>query len=162
MDVFPFYCFYKWNHGQYNLTLTPVSGRSSHWLISIPGYKYTMKTKEHSEQLWGFEELFWHNGVGNTLWSSWGGHWQSHTLYKLDYINFCVENAVPTRTVQCFSNNKPWTPLVCTPCMLLHPLLHPPSYNSQLAVNLHIHCTSFPMPYPPAWSPCFWGTSWSA
>ena len=25
-----------------------------------------------------------------------------------DYINFCVENTVPTRTVQCFSNNKPW------------------------------------------------------
>lgn len=25
-----------------------------------------------------------------------------------DYINFCVENAVPTRTVHCFSNNKPW------------------------------------------------------
>jgi len=25
-----------------------------------------------------------------------------------DYINFCVENIVPTRTVRCFSNNKPW------------------------------------------------------
>ena len=25
-----------------------------------------------------------------------------------DYINFCVENTVPTRTVRCFSNNKPW------------------------------------------------------
>ena len=25
-----------------------------------------------------------------------------------DYINFCVENTVPTRTVRYFSNNKPW------------------------------------------------------
>ncbi|KAI5086634.1 hypothetical protein C0J45_23309 [Silurus meridionalis] len=25
-----------------------------------------------------------------------------------DYINFCVENTVPTRTVRCFPNNKPW------------------------------------------------------
>ena len=25
-----------------------------------------------------------------------------------DYINFCVDNTVPTRTVQCFSNSKPW------------------------------------------------------
>lgn len=26
----------------------------------------------------------------------------------MGYINFCVDNTVPTRTVQCFSNNKPW------------------------------------------------------
>ncbi|KAF7644468.1 hypothetical protein LDENG_00221520 [Lucifuga dentata] len=26
----------------------------------------------------------------------------------MDYINFCVENTVPTRKVWCFSNNKPW------------------------------------------------------
>lgn len=25
-----------------------------------------------------------------------------------DFINFSVENTVPTRKVQCFSNNKPW------------------------------------------------------
>lgn len=25
-----------------------------------------------------------------------------------DYMNFCEENTVPTRTVRCFSNNKPW------------------------------------------------------
>ncbi|KAI5104598.1 hypothetical protein C0J45_6224 [Silurus meridionalis] len=25
-----------------------------------------------------------------------------------DFINFCVENTVPTRTVLCFPNNKPW------------------------------------------------------
>ncbi|KAK7913293.1 hypothetical protein WMY93_013504 [Mugilogobius chulae] len=25
-----------------------------------------------------------------------------------DYINFCFENTVPSRTVRCFSNNKPW------------------------------------------------------
>lgn len=32
----------------------------------------------------------------------------SLTQYITDYINFYVENTVPTRTVQCFSNNKPW------------------------------------------------------
>jgi len=26
----------------------------------------------------------------------------------MDYINFCVESTVPTRTVRCFSNGKPW------------------------------------------------------
>lgn len=25
-----------------------------------------------------------------------------------DYINFCVENIVPTREVHCFPNNKLW------------------------------------------------------
>ena len=25
-----------------------------------------------------------------------------------DYINFCLENTVPTKTVWCFSKNKPW------------------------------------------------------
>jgi len=25
-----------------------------------------------------------------------------------DYINICVESTVPTRTVRCFSNGKPW------------------------------------------------------
>ena len=30
----------------------------------------------------------------------------SHTC--TDYINFCLENTVPTRKVQCFSNNKLW------------------------------------------------------
>ena len=26
----------------------------------------------------------------------------------MDYINFCVNNTVPTRTVQCFSNSNSW------------------------------------------------------
>nr|XP_054598774.1 uncharacterized protein LOC129163848 [Nothobranchius furzeri] len=26
----------------------------------------------------------------------------------IDYINFCVVNIIPTRTVRCFANNKPW------------------------------------------------------
>ena len=30
------------------------------------------------------------------------------TDYITDYINFCVENTVPTRTLQYFPNNKPW------------------------------------------------------
>ncbi|XP_013889486.1 RNA-directed DNA polymerase from mobile element jockey, partial [Austrofundulus limnaeus] len=30
------------------------------------------------------------------------------THFITDYVNFCVENTVPTRTVRCFSNNKPW------------------------------------------------------
>ena len=32
----------------------------------------------------------------------------SLTTYITDYINFCVENTVPTRKVGCFPNNKPW------------------------------------------------------
>ncbi|TWW74048.1 hypothetical protein D4764_14G0000490 [Takifugu flavidus] len=30
------------------------------------------------------------------------------TTCIMDYINFCVENTVPTRKVRCFPNNKPW------------------------------------------------------
>lgn len=26
----------------------------------------------------------------------------------MDYFNICVDNAIPTGTVLCFSNNKPW------------------------------------------------------
>lgn len=25
-----------------------------------------------------------------------------------DYMNFCVENTVPTRSIHCYANNKPW------------------------------------------------------
>lgn len=32
----------------------------------------------------------------------------SLTCCITDYIHFCVESIVPTRTVRCFSNNKPW------------------------------------------------------
>lgn len=24
------------------------------------------------------------------------------------YLHFCINNVVPTKTVRCFSNNKPW------------------------------------------------------
>jgi len=30
------------------------------------------------------------------------------TEFVTDYINFSVENIIPTRTVKCFPNNKPW------------------------------------------------------
>src|SRR4029434_8311483 len=55
---------------------TPVSGRSIHCLISIPGNRYTMKTIEHSKQL--REEVIEKSGEGykkmskalNIPWSS--------------------------------------------------------------------------------------------
>lgn len=30
------------------------------------------------------------------------------TNYTTDYLNFCMDIVVPTRTVRCFPNNKPW------------------------------------------------------
>ena len=32
----------------------------------------------------------------------------SHLCCITDYINFCMENTVPTGKIQCFSNTKPW------------------------------------------------------
>lgn len=32
----------------------------------------------------------------------------SMTQCITDYVNFCVENTVPSKLVQCFPNSKPW------------------------------------------------------
>ncbi len=37
----------------------------------------------------------------------WGGHRQYDDCIT-DYITFCVENTISTKTMQCFPNNKPW------------------------------------------------------
>ena len=48
----------------------------------------------------------------STVWEelcvSHGEDIDSETDCIMDYINFCVDNTVPTRTVRCFSYSKPW------------------------------------------------------
>ena len=71
-----------------------------------PAQKKSVKewTDEASERLRDcFQTTDW-----ETLCSSHGEVINSLTHCITDYINFCVENTVPTRRVRCFSNNKPW------------------------------------------------------
>ncbi len=32
----------------------------------------------------------------------------THTIVVSDYIKFCVESVIPTKTYKMFPNNKPW------------------------------------------------------
>ncbi|XP_077458140.1 uncharacterized protein LOC144075198 [Stigmatopora argus] len=50
-----------------------------------------------------FETTDW-----EVLCNSHGNDIDSLTACITDYINFCVENIVPSKKVRCFSNNKPW------------------------------------------------------
>ncbi|XP_073727635.1 uncharacterized protein [Misgurnus anguillicaudatus] len=50
-----------------------------------------------------FETTMWEELCNNH-----GENIDNLTVCITDYINFCVENTVPSRTVRCFSNNKPW------------------------------------------------------
>lgn len=50
-----------------------------------------------------FESTDW-----EILTDSRGDDIDSLTSCVIDYIHFCVENIVPTKKVQCYSNNKPW------------------------------------------------------
>ena len=50
-----------------------------------------------------FDSIVWEE-----LCVSHGEDMDSLTGCITDYINFCVDNTVPTSTVRCFSNSKPW------------------------------------------------------
>lgn len=50
-----------------------------------------------------FEKTIW-----DVLVNDHGEDINSLTHCITDYINFCVENTVPSQTIRCFSNNKPW------------------------------------------------------
>ncbi|XP_073674252.1 uncharacterized protein [Garra rufa] len=101
----------------YISTPLPPLGRSDHNLVHLlPAYTPVVKqqspqvkevkiwSEEASERLRDcFNITDW-----DVLCSPHGEDIDSLTHCVTDYINFCVENTVPSRSVQCFPNNKPW------------------------------------------------------
>ena len=109
--------FYANSKEAYNSSPLPPLGRSDHNLVHLlPVYKplvnrqpvetCTVKawTEESEEDLRDcFDSTVWEE-----LCVSHGEDIDSLTDCIMDYINFCVDNTVPTGTVRCFSNCKPW------------------------------------------------------
>lgn len=101
----------------YSSSPLPPLGRSDHNLVRLqpiyipmvkrhpPTSKYVKKwSEEATEALQDcFETTDW-----DVLCGPHGEDIDSMTHTITDYINFCVENTVPTRKVRCFSNSKPW------------------------------------------------------
>ncbi|KAK2863621.1 hypothetical protein Q5P01_003154 [Channa striata] len=101
---------------EYTSSPLPPLGRSDHNLVHLhpeytprvrrqPAQKKTVKlwTYEANERLRDcFETTDW-----DTLCSCHGDDINSLTHCITDYINFCVENTMPTKRVQCFANRKP-------------------------------------------------------
>ncbi|KAL3987852.1 KRAB domain-containing zinc finger protein [Sarotherodon galilaeus] len=95
----------------------PPLGRSDHNLVHLvpvyeplvrrepPATRTVQRWLEESEEALKdcFESTVW-----EVICDDHGEDIDSLTTCITDYINFCVDNTVPTRTVRCFSNNKPW------------------------------------------------------
>nr|XP_057907087.1 uncharacterized protein LOC131104187 [Doryrhamphus excisus] len=101
----------------YNSTALPPLGRSDHNLVHLqPVYKPLVRrlpavsrtVKRWSDEADEALKDCFNTTVWEELFHPHGDDIDSLTDCITDYINFCVENTVPTRTVRCFSNNKPW------------------------------------------------------
>lgn len=109
--------FYVNTKEAYDPTPLPPLGRSDHNLVHLlhvykplvhrqPAVTRTVRrwSEETEEALRDcFETTVWEEHCDPH-----GEDINSLTDCITDYINFCVENTVPTRTVRCFYNNKPW------------------------------------------------------
>ena len=101
----------------YTATPLPPLGKSDHILVFLqPLYIPRVRrepTTTRSFRKWSpkaeealrdcFESTDW-----NVLQQSHGEDIEGVTRCTTDYQNFCMDIVVPTRTVRCFSNNKPW------------------------------------------------------
>ncbi|TWW55977.1 hypothetical protein D4764_09G0010270 [Takifugu flavidus] len=106
--------FYANTKEAYHSLPLPPLGRADHNLIHLqPVYKplvqrqpaVTRTVKKWSEEA---EEAL-KDRFNTTLWDVFSdAHGEDIDNLTTDYINFCVENTVPTRTVRSFSNSKPW------------------------------------------------------
>ncbi|KAI3355965.1 hypothetical protein L3Q82_017155, partial [Scortum barcoo] len=103
--------------GAYSSSPLPPLGRSDHNLVHLrPVYTPMVKRQPPNKRRvkqWSEEASDALRDCFDT--TDWevlcGPHEQdidSLTDCITDYINFCVETTVPTKRVQCFSNNKPW------------------------------------------------------
>ncbi len=109
--------FYANTKEAYTSSPLPPLGRSDHNLVHLwPVYKplvHRQPAVSRTVKRWSDEaDEALKDCFDTTVWEelcdSHGEDIDSLTDCITDYINFCVENTVPTRTVRCFSNNKPW------------------------------------------------------
>ncbi|XP_013890172.1 uncharacterized protein LOC106537333 [Austrofundulus limnaeus] len=109
--------FYANTKEAYKSLPLPPLGRSDHNLVHLlPVYKPLVHREPaviRTVKKWSAEtEEALKDCFSTTLWEemcdSYGEDIDGLTHFITDYVNFCVENTVPTRTVRCFSNNKPW------------------------------------------------------
>ncbi|XP_073668918.1 uncharacterized protein [Paramisgurnus dabryanus] len=101
----------------YTASPLPPLGRSDHNLVFLrPLYIPIVRrqpTTIRSFRKWSpeaeatlrdcFESTDW-----NVLQEPYGDDIEGVTNCTTDYVNFCLDNVVPTRSVRCFPNNKPW------------------------------------------------------
>ena len=98
----------------YNCTPLPPLGSSDHNLIHLqPVYipKVCLPTTTRTVRKWtrGAEDAL-RDCFESTDWSvlQGSGNLDEDTECTADYLNFCMEVAVPTKSVRCYPNNKPW------------------------------------------------------
>ncbi|KAI4880858.1 hypothetical protein NFI96_024792 [Prochilodus magdalenae] len=101
----------------YRATPLPPLGKSDHNLVFLqPQYKplvLRQPTTTRSFRVWSPEaEEALKDCYDTTDWSvllhPHGEDIEEVTHCVTDYLNFCMDVAVPTKTVRCFPNNKPW------------------------------------------------------
>lgn len=109
--------FYANTSEAYTSLYLPLLGRSVHNLVHLlPVYKPLV----HGQPAVTCMVRKWTDGsyealrecFKSTVWEElWGAHREdidSLTDTIMDYISLCVDNTVPTRTAQCFSDSQPW------------------------------------------------------
>ena len=103
----------------YTATPLPPLGKSDHNLVFLhPQYTPLVRRQKHtmrSFRKWSLEtEEALRDCFESTDWSvlqgSHGEDIEGVTNCTTDYLNFCMDIVVPTRTVRCYPNNKPWQP----------------------------------------------------
>ncbi|KAJ4920918.1 hypothetical protein JOQ06_000173 [Pogonophryne albipinna] len=84
---------------------TEIPPRTKRWKKRQPVLTRTVKkwSEESEEALKDCFDTAW-----DVFTDSHGEDINGLTDCITDYMNFCEEHIVPTRTVQCFPNNKPW------------------------------------------------------
>ncbi|KAI4887684.1 hypothetical protein NFI96_005893 [Prochilodus magdalenae] len=101
----------------YRATPLPPLGKSDHNLVFLqPQYKplvLRQPTTTRSFRVWSPDaEEALKDCYDTTDWSlllhPHGEDIEGVTHCVTDYLNFCMDVAVPTKTVRCFPNNKPW------------------------------------------------------
>lgn len=109
--------FYANTKEAYTSLPLPPLGKADHNLVALqPVYKPLVRRQPavtRTVQRWSGEaQEALKDCFSTTVWEVFtdahGEDINSLTDTVTDYINFCMENTIPTRTVRCFSNNKPW------------------------------------------------------
>lgn len=93
--------------------LFPPLGRSDHDLINLlPLYKplvHRQPAVSYTKQIWSEESVeTLKDCFDSTVWDVFCEDIDNLTSCVTDYINFCVDSTIPTKTVRVFANNKPW------------------------------------------------------